>query len=102
MGRISAQIDNLVLKALDPKLGHFGFFECEDNPETASALFGVAEDWLKSEGMTKIQGPFNLSINEECGVLVDGFDTPPMVMMGHALPYYEKLLKGLGRISTLG
>ncbi len=96
VGRISAQVDQLALEYVDPKMGHIGFFECEDNAETAKALFETAEDWLKSKGITKVRGPFSLSVNEECGLLVDGFDTPPMIMMGHALPYYEKLFKASG------
>ena len=96
VGRISAQVDQLALEYVDPKMGHIGMFECEDNPATAKQLFTAAEDWLKSKGMTKSRGPFNLSVNQECGLLVDGFDTPPMIMMGHALPYYEKLYKAAG------
>ena len=96
VGRISAQIDKLALEYVDPKMGHMGFFECEDNTETAKALFKAAEDWLRRKGMTKARGPFSLSINEECGLLVDGFDTPPMIMMGHARPYYGKLFKAAG------
>ncbi len=96
VGRISAQVCELVKKQIDPKLGQFGFFECEDNEETAKALFKTAAEWLKSKGKSKIQGPYNLSVNEECGLLIEGFETPPMVMMGHGLPYYGKLLKSSG------
>ena len=96
VGRISAQVDQLALEYIDPRMGHIGFFECEDDTGTAKALFEAAEGWLKSKGMTKSRGPFSLSVNEECGLLVKGFDTPPMIMMGHALPYYEKLYKATG------
>ncbi|MCH7807197.1 MAG: N-acetyltransferase [Proteobacteria bacterium] len=96
VGRISAQVDQLALEYIDPRMGHIGFFECEDDTGTAKALFEAAEGWLKSKGMTKSRGPFSLSVNEECGLLVKGFDTPPMIMMGHALPYYEKLYKAAG------
>ncbi len=96
VGRISAQIDQLALDLIDPKMGHIGFFECENNGKTAKALFNAAEEWLKSKGMTKARGPFSPSIKTECGLLVDGFDTPPMILMGHARPYYQKLFKAAG------
>lgn len=82
VGRISAQIDPLAQKTM-PGIGHFGFISAEDNVETFQALFDTAAAWLKARGMEKMQGPFDFSINEECGVLVDGFDTPPMMMMPH-------------------
>jgi len=96
VGRISAQIDQLALEQIDTKMGHIGFFECENNGKTAKALFKTAESWLKSKGMTKVRGPFSPSVKTECGLLIDGFDTPPMILMGHALPYYEKLFKAAG------
>jgi hypothetical protein len=87
VGRISAQIDSLFpTDAADP-VGHFGMIAAEDDPEVFAALFKTAEDWLRQRGKTRALGPFNLSINEETGLLVDGFDTPPMVMMGHDPPY---------------
>lgn len=96
VGRISAQVDTLVHQAIDPKLCHIGLFECEDNQEAADVLFRAAEGWLRGKGMTRAQGPYNLSVNEECGVLVKGFDTPPMIMMGHARPYYQRLYEKAG------
>ncbi len=96
VGRISAQVDQLALEYVDPKMGHIGFFECQDDAATAKVLFEAAEGWLKSKGMTKVRGPFSPSVKTECGLLVKGFDTPPMVMMGHALPYYESLYKATG------
>ncbi|MGY8986497.1 MAG: N-acetyltransferase [Sphingomonadales bacterium] len=96
VGRISAQIDQLSLEKIDPKLGSFGMFECENNIATAKALFDVATGWLKSRDMTKVRGPYNLSVNSECGLLVKGFNTDPMVMMGHAPKYYGELFERLG------
>ena len=87
VGRISAQIDRLVQERIDPQLGYFGMFECIDDPAVASALFETAEGWLKAQGITRARGPFNLSVNSELGLLVDGFDTPPSMMMGHARAY---------------
>uniref|UniRef100_B0T2I5 dATP pyrophosphohydrolase n=1 Tax=Caulobacter sp. (strain K31) TaxID=366602 RepID=B0T2I5_CAUSK len=83
VGRISAQIDHLATQAEGQKTGNFGMIVAEDDPAIFSVLFRTAEDWLKARGCTTALGPFNLSINEEVGLLVDGFDTKPMVMMGH-------------------
>ncbi len=89
VGRISAQIDELHLARYLDATGFFGMLESEDNGETFHALLNTAETWLRDEGIERVRGPFNLSINQECGLLVEGFDTPPMIMMGHALPYYS-------------
>ena len=88
VGRISAQVDQLHLQRYQDSTGFFGLLEAEDDPEIFQALMDTAEKWLSNKGMRRILGPFNLSINQECGLLVEGFDTPPMVMMGHARPYY--------------
>jgi len=84
VGRISAQIDRLVK---DPAIGHFGLIVGEDDPQVFAALFRAAENWLRQRGRTRIQGPFNLTINEETGLLIKGFDTPPMIFMSHDPPY---------------
>ncbi len=88
VGRISAQVDQLHLQRYEDSTGFFGLLEAEDEAETFRALMNTAETWLRDQGMRRVLGPFNLSINQECGLLVEGFDTPPMVMMGHARPYY--------------
>ena len=88
VGRISAQVDRLHLQRYHDATGFFGLLESEDNSETFQALFNVAEEWLRQQGMQRIRGPFSLSINDECGLLVEGFGTPPPIMLGHALPYY--------------
>jgi hypothetical protein len=88
VGRISAQVDHLHLQRYKDASGFFGLLEGGDDPETFGLLLKTAEKWLTSQGMHRILGPFNLSINQECGLLVEGFDAPPMVMMGHARPYY--------------
>jgi hypothetical protein len=88
VGRISAQIDKLHIDRYQDDTGFFGMIEAEDNPETFKLLFDTAEHWLRNHGMHRVLGPYNLSINQEPGLLVDGFDTPPCVMMGHAPPYY--------------
>lgn len=96
VGRISAQVDQLHQERYGDKTGYFGMIEFEDNPETSAALFQAAENWLREQGMAGVCGPFNLSINEEVGLLVEGFDTPPCVMMGHSLPYVGPLVEAAG------
>ena len=96
VGRITAQVDDLVEENHHEKIGHFGFFECINDPQTANALMDTACDWLKEQGRTSMAGPFSLSINEETGMLIEGFDTPPSLMMNHALPYYQDLMSGYG------
>ncbi len=96
VGRISAQIDDLHLERYRDDTGFYGMLEAEDDPALFEALFGAVESWLREHGMRRIRGPFNLSINHECGMLVDGYQTPPMVMMGHARPYYTKHIEQQG------
>ncbi|HEY1202475.1 MAG TPA: hypothetical protein VGE79_15905 [Niastella sp.] len=75
--------------------GFFGFFECINDLEAASALFTSAEQWLKEQGATTIIGPVNPSTNEPCGLLIDGFDKPPIAMMTYNKPYYTSLMEML-------
>jgi hypothetical protein len=96
VGRISAQVDQLHLQRYGDSTGFFGLLEAEDDPETFQVLMDTAEKWLSSQGMRRVLGPFNLSINQECGLLVEGFDTSPMVMMGHACPYYSARIEENG------
>ncbi len=96
VGRISAQIDELHQAKFGDNTGHFGCFEAVEDQGVINALFARAEQWLRNEGMTRITGPFNLSINEECGLLIDGFDTPPRIMMAHGRPYYGPGVEAAG------
>ena len=96
VGRISAQVDSLVLSHIGPAVGHWGMFESIDDQTVADRLLDTAETWLKAEGMTSAMGPFSLSIWDEPGLLVGGFDRPPTVMMGHHLPYYARLIEAHG------
>lgn len=80
VGRISAQVDRLVQ---DPAVGHFGMIAAQDDAEVFGALFAAVENWLRERGRTRVLGPFSLSINEETGLLIEGFDTPPMMFMPH-------------------
>ncbi len=88
VGRISAQIDKLHLQRYGNATGQFGFLDAFDDARVFAKLFASAESWLTERGMKRIEGPFSFSINDESGLLVDGFDKPPFIMMGHARPYY--------------
>jgi len=96
VGRISAQVDQLHLDRYRDATGFFGLLEAEDQAETFQALLDTAGSWLRDQGMQRVLGPFNLSINQECGLLVAGFDTAPSVMMGHARPYYGPRIEQYG------
>ncbi len=95
VGRISAQVCELVQERR-PGLGQWGFFDTIDDAEVAAALIAAAESWLRAQGMTRAQGPISLSIWDEPGLLVSGFDTPPRVMMGHHLPWMERHVLAAG------
>ncbi len=96
VGRISAQVDKLYLERHGVAAGHFGFLDAEDDPEIFHALVSAAEQWLAARGMRRLLGPFNLSSNEECGLLIDGFDATPMMMMGFSPPHVAQHLSTLG------
>lgn len=95
-GRLAAIIDHRYNDFHNAKTGFFGFFECIDRQSTVDLLFRVAEDWLRDRGMTDVLGPANPSMMDEVGVLVEGFDKYPSIMMPYNKPYYDKLLKGAG------
>jgi hypothetical protein len=96
VGRITAIVNAGHLERYREQRGFFGFFECDDDPAVARALFGAAHDWLRSQGMTCMRGPVNPSLNYECGLLIEGFDTPPFFMMTHNRPYYAGLVEAQG------
>ena len=96
VGRISAQIDSMYLERHDEHTGFFGLIEAIDDAAVFEALFAAAEQWLKEQGMKTALGPFSLGINQEVGCLIEGFDSPPYLMMGHARPYYDASIKGQG------
>lgn len=96
VGRISAQIDPIAQNGGASPVGHFGCLSAIDDPDVFAALLEVAENFLKSRGVQHVRGPFTLSINEEMGLLVDGFDTPPMLLMGHDPVYAAARLDELG------
>ena len=95
VGRISAQVDDLVQVHMEPGTGQWGMFEALDG-EAAAALIATAEDWLRGEGMTKALGPISISIWDEPGLLIEGFNEPPLVMMGHHRPEYRAWVEAAG------
>jgi hypothetical protein len=100
VGRISAHIDTLALtmpatKGFGPGCGQFGLFDAE-NETIGKALIAAAEGWLRDQGMTRVLGPISMSVWEEPGLLIEGFDHPPTVMMGHAKPEYRSWIEGAG------
>jgi hypothetical protein len=101
VGRITAQFDRNYDVQWGEGVGQFGWFECVDDRAVADALFGTAADWIRKQGRKKMQGPFNFNINDECGLLVDGFDTPPMFMMIHNPAYYQGLYEGHGMTKAM-
>jgi hypothetical protein len=95
VGRISAQVDDLVQAHMEPGTGQWGMFEALD-AAAASALIAAAEDWLRGQGMTRALGPISISIWDEPGLEIDGFDEPPTVMMGHHRPEYRGWIEAAG------
>ncbi|MBY0422512.1 MAG: hypothetical protein K2Q06_09420, partial [Parvularculaceae bacterium] len=96
VGRISAIINPMHLARHHDDAGHFGFLEAVDDELVFASLFGAAERWMKERGMKIARGPFSFSVNEECGLLVSGFDAPPYVMMPHGRRYYAPRVEALG------
>jgi GNAT superfamily N-acetyltransferase len=96
LGRITAHVNERHNRHAGEKTGFFGFFECIEDLAAASALMTAAEKALRARGMKVIRGPFNFSTNEECGLLVQGFDRPPSLMMPYTKPYYPDLMTRLG------
>ena len=96
VGRITAQLDQMQPEDEAGKIGYFGMLEAVDDRTVFDALFGMAQDWLRARGAASVRGPYNLSINEDLGLLVDNFDDPPFIMMGHAPRYYSERLEEQG------
>jgi GNAT superfamily N-acetyltransferase len=93
VGRIAAISNRLHNETHGDRVGFFGFFECIDDQTVADALFQAAGDWCRALGHDTLRGPASFSVNDECGLLVDGFDTPPTLMMPHNPRYYISLIE---------
>lgn len=95
-GRIAAIIDHRYNEHHNDKTGFFGFFECVDDQTVANLLLKVASDWLRERGRTKMMGPANPSMMDEVGILVEGFEYDPSIMMPYHKAYYDNLIKNAG------
>jgi GNAT superfamily N-acetyltransferase len=100
VGRIGAILNQGHINRYDEKRGFFGFFESIDDQEVANGLFNAARDWFADQGIFKLRGPVNPSLNATVGLLIDGFDTPPTFMMTYNRPYYARLIENYGLRKT--
>jgi GNAT superfamily N-acetyltransferase len=96
VGRLAVLVNRTHNRKYEDKVGFFGFFECVDDVEVAGALFDAGQDWLAQRGMTIARGPVNPSLNYTCGLLIDGFDSPPCFLMTYNKPYYGSLIEACG------
>lgn len=96
VGRIAAIVNGMHLKKYDDGVGFFGFFECEERYEIASALLDAAAAWLRERDLSVMRGPANPSLNDTAGLLVDGFDRTPAILMPYNAPYHEDYLLRYG------
>jgi hypothetical protein len=96
VGRIAALVDKTYCKIFPEPAGFFGFFECVNDAEVAQALTSAAERWFAGQGIRKIMGPMNPTINDECGLLIEGFDLMPSFMMPYNHSYYPGLIEQCG------
>ena len=96
VGRVAGVINGTHLQTFDDGVGFFGFFECEERYETAAALLDAACGWLRDQGLTSARGPTNPSLHYSAGLLVDGFDREPSLMMPYNPPYHEDFLQRYG------
>ncbi len=101
VGRIGAILNPAHDEAWNEKAGFFGFFESVEDPEVSGGLLDAAAGWLRDHGAEVLRGPVSPSTNDECGVLVDGFDKPPSIMMPYTPPYYPALLEHHGLQKTM-
>lgn len=96
VGRIAAIKNDAHNREHNDRVGFYGFFESIDDQDVADALFTTAADWVRAKGFDTLRGPMNPSVNDDCGLLVDGFTTPPTLMMPHNPSYYVRLTEAAG------
>src|SRR3989442_8623418 len=103
VGRIGAIVNHNHNREHRENIGFFGFFESVNDQEAANKLFETAKNWLKERGVTAMRGPASPSVNDEYGLLVEGFDLPPAVLMPYNPPYYQALFEraGLTKVKVL-
>jgi hypothetical protein len=100
VGRITAIRNDAHIDFSGEKAGFFGFFDCVDKADVAKALIEETKTWLKAKGLTSMKGPMNFSSNEEWGLLIEGFTSPPMLMMPYNFPYLKRLLEECGLVKA--
>ncbi|HEY9650669.1 MAG TPA: hypothetical protein V6C95_08405, partial [Coleofasciculaceae cyanobacterium] len=93
VGRIVAAVNQRLIEREGQNIGLFGFFECSPDLAIAQGLFKAAQVWLREQGMTKVRGPIDLSTHNSCLFLVDGFDSPPVIMMPYNPLYYPDFME---------
>jgi hypothetical protein len=96
VGRIAGILDHNHNRAAKDQAAFFGFYECLDDAEVSRRLFGVVLDWARQKGLKRVLGPMNPTTNDECGLLVEGFDLPPVIMMTYNPRYYLTLVEAEG------
>jgi GNAT superfamily N-acetyltransferase len=100
VGRIAAIVNHVHNERYKEKRGFFGFFETSEDERVATGLLDAARSWLSEQGMDKMRGPMNPSMNYECGTLVDGFFEPPTFMMTYNHPWYDRLIQNAGFVKS--
>jgi GNAT superfamily N-acetyltransferase len=101
VGRITAHVDERWTQFQGGNDGMFGFFESENDPETATALVEAATGWLRARGRERMLGPMDFTTNDECGILIEGYERPPLVLEPWHPPYYRELLEALGMTKSM-
>ena len=101
VGRITAHVDERWTQFQGGNDGMFGFFESENDPETATALVEAATDWLRARGRERMLGPMDFTTNDECGILIEGYERLPLVLEPWHPPYYRELLEALGMTKSM-
>ncbi|HVM48225.1 MAG TPA: GNAT family N-acetyltransferase [Candidatus Acidoferrum sp.] len=96
VGRIAAILDHNHNRAANDQAAFFGFFECVDDPAASRPLFAKVLEWARTKGMKRVLGPMNPTTNDECGLLVEGFDSAPVIMMTYNPRYYLPLVEAEG------
>jgi GNAT superfamily N-acetyltransferase len=101
VGRITAHVDERWTQFQGGNDGMFGFFESENDPEAAAALVEAAAGWLRARGRERMLGPMDFTTNDECGILIEGYERPPLVLEPWHPPYYRELLEALGMTKSM-
>ena len=96
VGRVTAQIDHDFNEFHENQWGMFGFFESEDDPEVARALLDAADAWLRERGRDRMVGPMDFTLNDESGIVIEGFDVAPLIKQPYHPRYYQRLVEGAG------